>query len=214
MHDDISIFHRRGTSARQLVLLFHGADATSSALHAVGSAVARRFEQAWVLSAPAPDAPDGGGAARQPFSVGDGDDVYRAARVAQAMPAFARIVRHWQREAGVGAAATTLIGFSQGAVIVLESTQRAERLAGRVVAIAGRFAKVPRLAPIGTTLHLMHGLGDRVMPSRLGVDAVERLHALGASVTLDLFPSLAHEIDERVLERVVLRLQGPAAIVP
>ncbi|HEY9029182.1 MAG TPA: esterase [Burkholderiaceae bacterium] len=213
MHDDVSIFHQRGTLARQLILLFHGADGAAADLQALGSVVAQRFAQAWVLSLPAPEAP-GAGAGRSSFSVSGLDDAQRALRVAQALPGFVQAVRHWQREAGVGAGATTLIGFSQGAIIALESTQQPVRVAARVIAIAGRFATAPRLGPIGTTLHLMHGLGDRVTPSRLSVDAAERLRALGASVTLDLFPSLAHEIDARVLERVVQRLQGQAAIAP
>ena len=43
-------------------------------------------------------------------------------------------------ETGVGPAKTTLLGFSQGAIMALESTQQPVPLAGRVVAIAGRFS--------------------------------------------------------------------------
>ena len=213
MHDDASTIHRPAAPARQLVLLFHDHGGTPADLQSLGAAVAQHFDQAWVLSVRAPDVSDLG-SGWQWFSMRGWDDANRCARVAQAMPRFERAVRRRQREAGLAASATTLIGFAQGAIMSLEATQLSERLAGRVVAIAGRFAKAPRMAPIGTALHVMHGLGDRVMPSRLSVDAAERLRSLGASVTLDLFPSLAHGIDERVLERVVQRMQGQAAIAP
>ena len=89
----------------------------------------------------------------------------------------------------------------------LEATQQTEPLAGRVIAIAGRFAQPPSVAPLSTTVHLMHGQEDRVVPSARSIDAVEQLRALGATATLDLFPRLDHGVDGRVLERVVQRMQ-------
>ena len=138
------------------------------------------------------------------------------ARVAEAMPRFTDTVTHWQREAGADTASTTLIGFSQGAIMSLESTQQGGTLAGRVVAIAGRFAQAPRRAPSGTALHLMQGDQDRVMPLALAVDANAALQVLGAAVTLDTFAGLGHGVDSRVLHRIAERLDedvptGPAA---
>jgi len=116
----------------------------------------------------------------------------------------------WQRHTGVAAERTTLVGFSQGAIMALESTQReAPRIASRVVAIAGRFAQTPRLSPSGVTVHLLHGEQDRVMPIAMAVQAHRALDALGASPTLDRFPGLGHGIDARVVE-VILRRSLPA----
>jgi phospholipase/carboxylesterase len=57
------------------------------------------------------------------------------------------------------------IGFSQGAIMALESTQQPSHAhsATRVIAIAGRFAQLPRHAPQGVAVHLMHGEQDRVI---------------------------------------------------
>lgn len=208
MHDAL-IVQRPATTARRLVLLFHGVGASPEGLHPLGAAVARHAGDAWVISVRSPE-PSDLGSGWQWFSVRGVDEANRPARVAAAMPGFVQTIQHWQREVGLGAADTTLIGFSQGAIMALESAQHGVPSAGRVIAIAGRFAQPPRLAPPQTSLHLMHGEQDTVMPCALSASALRQLHALGAKATLDLFPGLGHGIDPRVLNRVVERLQDRA----
>jgi len=109
---------------------------------------------------------------------------------------------------------TALIGFSQGAIMALESTQREAEgehdalLAGRVVALSGRFAQDPRHAPAATVLHFIHGKHDPVMPYAHTVRAAEMLIQQGADVTADVIPFLEHAVTPEVLELVVERLQG------
>ena len=126
------------------------------------------------------------------------------------MPTFVERVRAWQQEAGIDAMHTTLIGFSQGAIMALESTQRSDEasLAGRVIAMAGRFAQPPRQAPKDTAVHLMHGEQDQVMPIQLAEEAERQLAALGARPSLDRFPGLGHGIDHRVIEAIGLRMRA------
>ena len=100
-----------------------------------------------------------------------------------------------------------LVGFSQGGIMALESTQESPAPASRVIAIAGRFARAPRIAPANVTLHLLHGQRDPVMASSLSVDAVQTLVALGAHATVELFPDLGHGIDPRVIDSVIAHLQ-------
>ena len=116
------------------------------------------------------------------------------------MPRFAQTVREWQQASGVDTARTTLIGFSQGAIMALESTQTDRPPAGRVIALSGR---PPRVAPMVTRVHLIHGDADRVMPVHLAEDALAQLQALGGQATLDRFPGLGHGIDSRVLAAIV-----------
>ena len=47
------------------------------------------------------------------------------------------IVREWQKASGLDTARTPLIGFSQGAIMALESTQTDGPPAGRVIALSG-----------------------------------------------------------------------------
>ncbi len=188
----------------ELVLMFHGVGSSAENLRPLGEVLAATLKHAWIVSVGSPDASELGG--WQWFSVQGVTEANRPARVAATLPRFVENIARWQREAGVDAAATTLIGFSQGAIMALESTQLAQPPADRVVAIAGRFAQTPRVAPARARLHLMHGDQDRVMPVALAIEAVERLRALGGHVTLDRFAGLGHGIDAGVARRIAERL--------
>jgi phospholipase/carboxylesterase len=126
------------TPPAELLLLFHGVGSSAEDLRQLGEALAGQRPGAWVVSVRSPERSEFG-AGWQWFSVQGVIEASRPARVAAAMPAFLQTVEAWQRDTGVPAAHTTLIGFSQGAIMALESTQQGEATAGRVVAIAGRF---------------------------------------------------------------------------
>jgi phospholipase/carboxylesterase len=149
------------------------------------------------------------GAGYQWFSVEDIDDARRVERVAAAMPQFVAAIRQWQRDTGLGPEATVLVGFSQGAIMVLEAAAQAgdDVLAGRVVALAGRYARLPATNPGGTTLFLIHGKADAVIHYGFTVEAARHLLALGADVVADVIPWLGHGIDAEVLDLVARRLR-------
>ena len=199
------ILQQPSTPALQLLLLFHGVGATPADMAPLGAALAQQFPQAWVVSIPSPDACDWG-QGYQWFSVQGVTEDNRPAREAQAMPGFIEVVRHWQQRAGVGEEGTALIGFSQGAIMALESTQQPQALAGRVVALAGRFAMLPEVAPPATTLHFVHGKDDAVIHYGYTVSAAEHLIGLGADLTADVLPHLGHQVSEAVVQRVLERL--------
>ena len=211
MHDDLVIQRADpvATQAAELLLLFHGVGSSAEDLRPLGQALVDQRPGTWVVSVRSPQRSEFG-AGWQWFSVQGVTEQNRPTRVAVAMPEFLEAVLTWQRESGVSASRTTLIGFSQGAIMALESTQQIDQpVASRVIAIAGRFAEPPRVAPAGTTLNLMHGDEDRVMPVGLAVDADRQLRARGARATLDRFAGLGHGIDARVVEAIVRRLGEP-----
>jgi phospholipase/carboxylesterase len=192
----------------QLLLLFHGVGSSAEDLAPLGRTLASQRPNAWIVSVRSPDRSDFG-QGWQWFSVQGVTEANRPERVAAAMPAFEERIRFWQHETGVGPPHTTLIGFSQGAIMALESTQLsgASRHAARVVAIAGRFAQPPRRVPEDVAVHLMHGEQDQVIPVRLAMDAEHELRSLGANATLDRFAGLGHGIDARVAEAIDRRLE-------
>jgi phospholipase/carboxylesterase len=202
MQDDLIL--QQPTRPQQLVLLFHGVGSKASDLAPLGRTLAPHMPDALIVSVQAPDAQ---GSGWQWFSVRGVTEANRPARVAETMQRFVQAVRDWQQASGVDSARTILIGFSQGAIMVLESTQQSDPLAGRVFALAGRFAQPPHVAPINTLVHLMHGDADPVMPLRLAVDALGQLRALGGQATLDRFPGLGHGVDTRVQDAIVVRLR-------
>lgn len=209
MGNEALIVQRPAGAPRQLVLLFHGLGADEHDLRPVGERLAAEYPHALVVSMRAPEVSDFG-FGYQWISPTALDDARRIERVAAALPAFSAAVRAWQAEAKLGADATVLVGFSQGAMMVLEAVSRAgdvEVLAGRVVAIAGRYAQLPDVARGDTTLFLVHGKADAVVHYGFTVEAAQHLVALGADVVADVMPFLGHEIDTEVLDLVVERLR-------
>ncbi len=194
-------------AAGQLVLLFHGVGGVPDNLLALGRALAAKFPSALIVSVCAPERFEFG-AGYQWFSIADVTDENRPGRVAGAMAAFREEVMRWQRSSGVEAAATALIGFSQGAIMCLESTQQGGSLAGRVIALSGRYATLPVVAPKDVTLHFIHGKTDAVIHYSHTVRTAERLIQLGGDVTADVIPFHGHEIDDEIIELVIHRLTG------
>lgn len=90
-------------------------------LRPLGEAIAAQRPQACLVSVRSPD-PSDLGQGWQWFSARGVNEVDRPARVAATMPRYVEAVRAWQRETGVGPRSVTLIGFSRGAIMALEST--------------------------------------------------------------------------------------------
>ncbi len=207
MHERAQVIARPPQCDR-LMLLFHGVGGCAGDLVALGEAVARKRPTASVVSVEAPHASQLG-RGWEWFSVIGIGEANRPARIAQAMPLFLQAITHWQGVTGLDAARTVLVGFSQGAIMALESTQTdspPQPVAHTVVALAGRLAAPARRAPAGVRMHLIHGEDDAVVPARCSIEAERELRALGCEATLDLLPGLGHAIDSRMVERVLERV--------
>ncbi|GAA5166854.1 esterase [Viridibacterium curvum] len=200
------IVQQAAAHAQQLILLFHGVGASPEGMVPLGEALAAAHPQAFVVAVRAAHASDLG-RGYQWFSVAGISEEHRPQRIAQAMPLFVDTVQHWQKRSGASSENTTLVGFSQGAIMSLEASQLGEPLASRIVSLSGRFAVPPRRAP-AAQLHFIHGEQDGVIPPQFAVNAVEQLRALDATPTLDLIPALAHGIDQRVRDTLLARLSA------
>lgn len=198
MHEQ-SVVIAQPEGASRLALLFHGVGSSARHLAPLGEAVAHAHPNAMVVSVDAPH-PSTFGSGHEWFSVMGITEEDRPARIAEAMPLFRQTVADWQQRSGIGPEHTTLIGFSQGAIMSLESTQAdMAPLVSQVVALAGRFAVPVRRAPPGMRFHLVHGAEDGVVLPRFAQEAATGIEAAGGSVTLDVLPGLAHSIDARAL---------------
>lgn len=175
-----SIVVSRPAAARQLFVLFHGDDSDAAALAPLGRLLASSFPQGFVVAQPAP----------------------------AGMPDFLAAVAHWQAQSGVAPAATALVGFAAGAVMALEATKERPAVAGRVVALAGRFEAPPTEPSPETTIHLFHGKEDPVAPYAGTIDAAQRLLALGTDATADVLPFTGHEVTDEMAALVLERLRG------
>jgi phospholipase/carboxylesterase len=204
---DSVVVQRPADAAQQLILLFHGVCGHPREMLRLGQRLGAEFPSAMIVSVAAPHT-CGRGAGRQWFSVQGISEENRVRRVQEAMPAFVAAVRHWQKESGIGAPATALVGFSQGAIMALESTLHGASLAGRVASIAGRFALLPSAVTPDTTLHLFHGKTDAVIAYAHTLAAAERMLELGGDVTADVLPFVGHEINDTIESLLIERLRG------
>lgn len=194
-------------AAQKLILLFHGVGSNAQDLVPVGQQFAAKYPAALVLSLEGLQ-PSDFGQGRQWFSVAGVTEENRPARVAAVMQDFRSLIEQLQKASGISAANTILIGFSQGSIMALESTQTQPALAAHVIAFSGRFASVPTQAVNATSVHLIHGDADQVMHVESSRSAAKQLQALGVSVTLDIEPGMGHGINARMVSAALGRLPG------
>jgi phospholipase/carboxylesterase len=208
MNQPQALILQKPPQAAQLILLLHGVGSNAQSMAGLGQAYARAFPQAMVVAVDAPHPSELAPGGWQWFSVAGVTEENRADRVAAALPAFENAVKHWQEKSGVDAAGTALVGFSQGAIMALESALRPEPVAARLVAIGGRFARLPE-QPLheGGSIHLLHGKADAVMPYSHAIEGALRLKTLGADFTADVLPFIGHELHPDLAALAVDKLQ-------
>lgn len=188
-----------------LFLLFHGDGAHAGQMEPLAQALRVQYPQAAVVALDAPvrlasTAVDG----CQWF---DGVQLDPAAGVAAALPAFVATVRQWAQAFELPWQRVALAGFSQGGLMALEAVQAEPALAGRVLSFAAAPLARPVAAPDGCTLHLLHGRQDDVVPYRHVVDAAQAWVDLGADITADVLPHVAHELAPALIERALHQLR-------
>jgi phospholipase/carboxylesterase len=106
----------------------------------------------------------------------------------------------------VSAAATALIGLSQGAEMVLELSKLQPMLASRIVAMGGRFTTLPTEPTAVTTTHFLHGKLDQLTPYRHSVEAVHHLRDMGCDITAEVVPFVGHELPPDLIELTITKL--------
>ena len=191
----------------QLILLLHGWGADGTSMAPLAQALRADFPQAAILAPDAPSLADRG-QGRQWYSIRGLTEPVWAERVAEVLTTLEPWVRQQQERLRVGPAATALGGFSQGAILALETAARFDGIAGRVLAFGGRFAVLPSAAPRHTTVHLFHGSDDVVIPAQGSRHALEHLAALRGDATLDIAEGIGHELHPALIARVLHRLKN------
>lgn len=192
---------------RQLFILLHGVGGSPQDMVPLAATLQRAFAEAAVFIPPGFAGFDGGRPGRQWFSVTAVSDENRPGRVAQAMPALLALVRGAQEHFGVLPPDTALVGFSQGGIMALEACAAADGLAGRVIAFSARYATLPSRPPLLTTIHLLHGAADTVVPAEHSRVAMARLSELAGDATLDIASTVGHALHPSLVGRAIVRLQ-------
>jgi len=201
----LHLLPRQG-AASPLYIYLHGRGGTGLSMTPVADRFAQVYPQAAHLIPDGFDACDTAREGRQWFSAREVTEETRIERVRAALPALVDFIRDAQAHFALAPPATALVGFSQGAIVALETAQAYPGVVGRVVAIAGRYARLPD-SPPDAVIHLVHGKEDAVVLARHSVDAATRLVALGGDVTADIVPGITHTPHPELVDRALGHLQ-------
>ncbi|THU00221.1 esterase [Lampropedia puyangensis] len=191
MSDRSIVVQAPSASPNQLVVLTHGVGSEPQSMLGLAHWFCARNPLAFVVSI-ASAQPSDISSGLQWFSVIGVTEHNRQARVDAAMPSFLAAIAHWQQKANVDAAHTTIAGFSQGAIMALESTKLPAPPAAEVFSFSGRFAELPTQRS-ASSIHLLHGTADSVMPVHLATAAHTQLQALGTPATLTVIEGIGHQ---------------------
>jgi phospholipase/carboxylesterase len=174
----------------------------------LAEALRERFPQAAILAPEGPQAFDGGASGRQWFSASGVNDDNRSDRVQAALGPLRDWLLATQQRLGAGPQATCIAGFSQGGILGLELAALHDGLVGRVLAFGARYARLPAMAPRLTTLHLLHGGADAVIPPGHAREALQHLGALQGDATLDIAEGVGHTLHPALIDSALFRLQN------
>jgi phospholipase/carboxylesterase len=174
-----------------LVLFLHGVGSNGADLRQLSQHFAQSLPGAVFLSPDGTQPFDGGGNARQWFSVAGVTEANRPARIEAARPALDTLIDAAKAQAK--ADQVILIGFSQGSIMALDALARGK--VSEVVAFAGRlaFTGTPTPQPQARAL-LVGGMADQVISHRLSSEAGERLAAVGVDAKVVILSGVPHTI--------------------
>ncbi len=191
-----------GGTPKQLVVLCHGVGADAHDLIDLGPHWGESLPDA-VFSAPdAPQPYDSAPFGRQWWAIGDRNPARMEAGAAAALPMLDAYIDRELARLSLPANAYALMGFSQGAMMVLYAGLRRATAPRAILAFSGALIAPADLgnrrnsAPV----LLVHGEADDVVPAFRSRDAEAALRAAGVPVESLFIPSLGHGIDPAGLD--------------
>ena len=189
---------------RQLFVLLHDLGGTGTDMLALGEMLGNAFAQAVVVM---PERLSGAAPGLADPAAADADQASRAETLSGRVGVLVAFLRAQQQRFGLLQSDTALAGFGTGASLSLALSGLHDGLTGRVLAFGGTHGDWPAGAPRFTTLHLLHGQRDLLVPVRQVREVYALLTSLNADVTLDVASSVGHELHPALMARAVTRLQ-------
>lgn len=188
--------------SQSLVILLHGVGSNGQNMEMLADALRPALPNTTFISPDAPF-PGGNGAGRQWFSIAGVTEANRPQRIADARLDFDRLIGRLIEEHGFENRLdrVVLLGFSQGAMMLLDAIATGRWPVAAGTAFSGRLASLPPHSPSpNTRILLLHGSADPVVPSIELERAEAALKAAGSLVESKLFPGLGHSVSQEGLD--------------
>jgi phospholipase/carboxylesterase len=195
------ILPARSGTTRQLVVLCHGVGSNADDLIGLAPHWAAFAPNATFVSPDGPEAYDMAppGSGRQWFSLLDRDPAAMAAGARRAQGRLDAMIDGELARLGLPGDAYALMGFSQGAMMVLFAGLRRAHPPAAILAYSGGLLAPESLATEQTgapPVLIVHGMDDPVVPVAWSRATADTLEARGVSVTRLFVPGMGHSIDE------------------
>jgi phospholipase/carboxylesterase len=192
------LFPRDGARPRELILFLHGVSSNGDLILPVRHRLRTSFPQALIVAPHAPKSCGSGDEAYQWWRLKDLKPRSLAAGVRQAAPALNRFIDEMLAATGLSDDRLVLTGFSQGAMLALQTAISRPRPIAGVAAFSGMLAHraMPwRLFGQKPPVLLVHGTDDTIIPPSAHFDAERRLSAYGCRVEAHMRTGLGHRIN-------------------
>jgi phospholipase/carboxylesterase len=188
---------RGGVAPARLVVLLHGYGADGDDLIALGAEWAKDMPDTAFVAPHAPE-PCAAGSGRQwfPLTLRDPAEVVRGVELAgPALDAFLdqELARH-----RLPASRLALVGFSQGAMMAIDTGLRRNPACGCILGYSGVLARPGALsgaAKPAPRILLVHGAADDVLPVDYLIASIGALSAAEIAAEWHIAPALGHGID-------------------
>ena len=200
----------REGAAQQLVVLCHGLGADGHDLIDLGPQWAPALPHAAFVAPDGPEPYEMAPMGRQWFRIGDHDPALMAAGVARALPSLNAFLDAELARLALPPDAYALMGFSQGAMMVLYAGLRRLVAPRCILAFSGALLAPDSLAAEranAAPVLLIHGEADNVVSVARSRDAEAALGAAGVPVQAVYVPGLGHGIDATGLSAAAICLQ-------
>jgi phospholipase/carboxylesterase len=185
-----------GTAPRRLLVFLHGAGSSPETFAPIAVAWQLKFPGATAVLLQGLEPRDDGADWYDP-SDRNGEGSGRITRVARQV---AERIGTLHEALALQGLDTVVVGFSQGATVALEIARSHPATAAIVVAYAARLSTPIRPdEQVGSTVHLIHGEFDSVVPAVYASRAYRGLRAVGADVTLDIVADETHTIGQELV---------------
>ena len=205
MEQQLSVLRREAASgaARLLVVLCHGVGANGQDLIGLAEPWAAVLPDVAFIAPDAPEPCDMAPFGRQWFSLQDRTPSVLEAGARRAAPLLLATVEAELARLGLPAGAVALMGFSQGAMMVLHAGLRRPVPPAAILAYSGALLDSPALDTEMTgkpPVLLVHGEADEVVPFARGPAAAAALQQRGVRVTTSWRKGVGHWVDEGGLQ--------------